>query len=318
MRSRTMLRKGLAIATAALGLALLVPAGGAAATSGGRHDDGGRAGHEHVRAFDHYVALGDSYTAAPLVPTTLPADGCFRSTSNYPSLVGASRRVHGVVDVSCSGARTDDMLGSQQTGLGPVAPQLDAVAADTDLVTVSIGGNDEAVFGTLVGYCPTLRPLDPTGAPCRAAMNAGGSDQLLDAIGRTQQRVGTVIDEIHARAPHARVLVVGYPQLVPRRGTCPDLLPLADGDYAYGLTVNRALTQALARAARTHHAEYVDVWRASRGHDICSADPWVNGQYTDPSRAQSFHPFAVEQQAVAGLVLRQLAHGHRHHHFAHH
>ena len=34
-----------------------------------------------------YVALGDSFTAAPGIPETDGSDGCLRSSRNYPSLV---------------------------------------------------------------------------------------------------------------------------------------------------------------------------------------------------------------------------------------
>ena len=34
-----------------------------------------------------YVALGDSFTAAPGIPETDGSDGCLRSSHNYPSLV---------------------------------------------------------------------------------------------------------------------------------------------------------------------------------------------------------------------------------------
>ena len=278
----------------------------------------GHGHHPPGPAYDHYVALGDSYTAAPLVPQVDVAGGCFRSTSNYPALIIRSGQVASGVDRSCSGAQTKDMTGVQQTALGPVAPQLDSITGDTDLVTLSVGGNDEAVFGTLVTFCPTLRPTHPTGDPCRKAMNATGSDRLLDAVDRTQAKLEAVLEEIRARAPHARILVPGYPQLAPKHGTCPALLPLADGDYSYALTVNRALNSALRKAARREHAEYVDVWRASRGHDICSADPWVNGQFTDPARAQNFHPFANEQAAVADLVLDAISHPGRQDDHGHH
>src|SRR5207245_819479 len=41
-----------------------------------------------------YVALGDSYTAGPLIPEQLPDPmGCFRSDHNYPHLVAAALRV---------------------------------------------------------------------------------------------------------------------------------------------------------------------------------------------------------------------------------
>lgn len=78
--------------------------------------------------------------------------------------------------------------------------------------------------------------------------------------------------------------VVDLPLGDPDTGTCPDLLPLAIG------------------------AEYVDVWTASAGHDICADDPWVNRQLTDQDADAGlrYHPLAAEQRAVAGLILDML------------
>jgi hypothetical protein len=100
------------------------------------------------------------------------------------------------------------------------------------------------------------------------------------------------------------VVVVGYPQIVPASGTCPEL-PLARGDYAYGRQINKGLADAVRVGARKADA-YVDVFAASAGHDICADDPWINGIQTDPARALAFHPFAAEQRAVADLVLDAL------------
>lgn len=86
----------------------------------------------------------------------------------------------------------------------------------------------------------------------------------------------------------------------------PDLLPLADRDVDYALQLNRRLTDALKHAAQANKVGYVDVLTASKGHDICADDPWINGQVTDPARAQSFHPFLAEQTAVAELVVAAL------------
>ncbi|HEY3016031.1 MAG TPA: SGNH/GDSL hydrolase family protein [Nocardioides sp.] len=252
--------------------------------------------------FQRYVALGDSYTAAPFVPTLQVAGGCYRSTNNYPALAARALGVPTFVDRSCSGAQTKDMTTSQLPG---VAPQFDGLTADTDLVTVGIGGNDFSVFGTMVGYCPTLRASDPTGAPCRDAMRADGEDRLFAAIAETRARVTAVVAAIRERSPEATILVVGYPEIGPRVGTCTDLMPLADGDYKYANQVNQRLTWALRDAATANHVGYVDVWSASQGHDVCSADPWINGQFTDPTRAAGFHPFANEQLAVAGLIVAE-------------
>jgi hypothetical protein len=133
-------------------------------------------------------------------------------------------------------------------------------------------------------------------------MRAGGQDRLLAAVATTQKHVRDVIVAVRDRAPHARIEVVGYPKLLPSHGTCTARIPLATGDYRYVDQVNQRLAWALREAAAQEHVGYVDVWRASIGHDICSTDPWINGQYDDPSRAAAFHPFANEQAAVAQLV----------------
>jgi hypothetical protein len=232
------------------------------------------------------------------VPVTDVADGCFRSSNNYPALVAKTLDVP-LTDVSCGGARTQDFTRAQHPD---VPPQLDALTKDTTLVTVGIGGNDEQVFGTLTTRCPSLRSRDPQGAPCEAAMQRGGQDVLLSALDRTRRSVTTVLREVHRRAPQAQVLVVGYPQLVNASDRCAKL-PLATGDYTYGEQVNRALMEAVKGAAKASGSGYVDVWSASRGHDICSSDPWINGPVNDQQRAARYHPFAVEQQAVARLVV---------------
>lgn len=105
--------------------------------------------------YDHYVALGDSFAAmgSRSATTTGPFE-CFRSVDNYPSLVLADDRVTAGEDVTCSSAVTADIPG-----------QAAALTPDTDLVTLSIGGNDIR-FGEIAACfrraltepldCPTL------------------------------------------------------------------------------------------------------------------------------------------------------------------
>lgn len=260
--------------------------------------------------FASYVALGDSFTAGPLIPDLVVAGGCFRSTRNYPALLARRLGVSAFTDVSCSGADTTDMTQSQQTALGVVPPQLDSLDRDTDLVTLSVGGNDFSVFSRLVTVCPSLRASDPTGAPCRRRLGGHRGDALLSDVARTRGRIAGVVREVRRRAPHAQVLLVGYPRLAPPDGTCPERLPLADGDYDYATRVERALNAAMRRAAHEEGAEYVDMFGRSLGHDICATDPWVNGQDTDRDAAAAYHPFAAEMVAVADAVQARLRRGH--------
>ncbi len=245
-----------------------------------------------------YVALGDSFVSAPLVPVTDVANGCFRSSANYPALVARELGAE-LDDRSCGGAETVHFRRSQ---FADVEPQSTALKKSTDLVTIGIGGNDSEVFAQLVDVCPRLRDRDPDGAPCQEEMASGGGDRLLGAIEKTRTRATEVVAQVRRRAPEAKVLVVGYPRIVDPDNVC-DELPLARGDYAYAERVNRGLTEALRSAARATGSTYVDVWTASAEHDICSEDPWVNGVESDQKRAAAYHPFAEEQEAVAELVL---------------
>jgi lysophospholipase L1-like esterase len=246
-----------------------------------------------------YVALGDSFTAGPLVPTTDVADGCFRSDGNYPSLVADRLDVDRLVDVSCSGADTQDLTGRQHTvGAASVRPQLTALTPGTDLVTLGIGGNDFGVFGTLVRSCTRSGRSDDR-APC-----AQGAD-LLPRLDRTEERVVEALREIERRAPDARVLLVGYLRLAPEEGRCPQL-PFTRADYAYADRVTRALNEALAGAAERTGVEFVDMYAASEGHDICADEPWVNGVQTDRNAALAYHPFAEGMAAVADELVQRL------------
>lgn len=253
---------------------------------------------------EHYVALGDSYTAAPFTGDQGSDDGCFRSNGNYPHLVAKEVGL-ALSDVSCSGATTDALDSRQVTfDGGRRPPQLKALAEDTDLVTVSIGANDFDLFGTLIHQCVALADQDPRGAPCTEADRVDGESIAQSRVDRIRTRVRTSLREITDRAPDARVLLVGYPQLAPAEGSC-EQLPIAEGDYPFARRLNEQVNRALADAARAAEAEFVDVFAATEGHDMCAADPWIAG--TEPvADAAPFHPYPEEQQAVADLILERL------------
>ncbi|GAB3491911.1 SGNH/GDSL hydrolase family protein [Amycolatopsis cihanbeyliensis] len=260
--------------------------------------------------FRHYVALGDSYTSGPLIPLPrLDPVGCVRSTSNYPALLAHKLRVHTYTDVSCGGADTGDMTSPQEVFLGPNPPQFDALRPHTDLVTVGIGGNDHGVFGSLVGTCPGLRAEDPTGAPCREHFTEDGVDTILAKISDTRRNVTEVLRGIHERSPRARVLLIGYPRIAPETGYCPNVLPFAEGDYAWLNEVERALNAALENAAAADgDTTYVDTFGPSRGHDACQprGTAWVNGQHRKLLAAAEYHPYLTGMRGVAGVTYAQL------------
>lgn len=252
---------------------------------------------------DEYVAIGDSYTSAPGNGPSV--DDCLQTNENYPHNV-ATRLGLKLKDVSCGGAATKNVMAPQTIRSTSRPPQGDAVSRDTDLVTISLGGGDVDALGHVAFGCASVRTQDPAGAPCQTADSVGGSSAIETEIAKTRQRLIAVIKQVAERAPHARIVVVGYPEFFPEAGPCTQL-PLALGDYAFAHRINQLLVEAQAAAAARTGVEYVDVFAASRGHDMCAKDPWIAGLHPVRPGATALHPYPEEQQLVADLLVDLLS-----------
>jgi lysophospholipase L1-like esterase len=255
-----------------------------------------------------YVSLGDSYTSGPLVPdlTGKPL-GCLRSNHDYPSLVAAAIGTSSFTDVSCAGADTTNMTGPEWVGLGTNPPQLNALTSATTLVTLGIGGNDIG-FSDIVLVCAALSLTDPFGAPCKRHYTSGGTDRLARAVAQTGPKVGAVLAAIHRRAPAARVLLVGYPVILPNTGRgCWPLVPFAFGDVPYLRALEQQMNRVLASEAGAHRATYVNTYTDSIGHDLCQGPRtrWIEG-IVPTSPAAPVHPNGPGEKAMARQVLAAL------------
>ena len=250
-----------------------------------------------------YVAMGDSYSAAsgvlPPDPTAPPQ--CLRSILNYPHVI-ASRVDVRLRDVTCGAAETDHFSEEQYPG---VPPQLDALTRRTRLVTMTIGGNDEGVFVGAIAKCGTagLTTLGQ-GSPCR---DEYGRSFVRTIRQQTAPALVEALRAVHRRAPRAEVAILGYPWIVPEATGCFDRLPIAEGDVPYLRNIQRVLNVAVERAADTTDSTYVDLSRASDGHDACK-DPgvrWVEPvlQGTNPVVV---HPNALGERRMARRAIRVL------------
>ncbi len=254
-----------------------------------------------------YVALGDSYTAGPLVPS--PGGGpiaCLRSTNNYPAVIGRVLPTARRRDVSCSGARTNEMTARQPFSDNP--PQFDALSADVRLVTLGIGFND-ARLDRVIADCLLRSLLQPSDTACRDSFMSSGQDSLTQAIDDTAPKVAAVLQGIHRRAPQARVVVLGYPSIVPSDGRgCWPLVPLRRDNLRYFDELLVKLDAMLAEQAADNDAEYADSYSTSIGHDVCAApgQKWWEGAIPT-SPAYPWHPNALGQRHLARSVLDVLA-----------
>jgi lysophospholipase L1-like esterase len=256
-----------------------------------------------------YVALGDSFTSAPLVLNQVGQPlGCARSDHNYPSIVAAATGAATFVDRSCGSATTVHMTAPQSVPLGTNPPQFDGLRADAGLVTIGIGGNDVGLVGA-AEQCVALGALAPTGSACRSNFaKPGGGDALADQIAATAPKIAATLQGIHARSPGARVLLVGYPAVGADSGkSCYPLVTLSDDDMAYLVGMLKKTNEMLAAQAAANDAEYVDTYTDSVGHDVCTAigTRWFEG-IVPTSPAFPIHPNALGEASMARSVLRVL------------
>lgn len=309
-----MLRRTALSACSALLAAVLVPAlpsqaaprdtstGTVAATAGSEAAGSKAAGSKAVGPL-RYVALGDSYSAASgvLPPDPTAPLQCLRSTRNYPHVI-AARTGARLTDVTCGAAETGDFFREQYPG---VAPQLDALRKRTQLVTMTIGGNDNNTFIGAILSCGVagLSTLGK-GSPCK--------DQYGQSFERAVRQVTypalvKTLRAVHRRAPRATVAILGYPWILPPKGGCFGKMPVARGDVPYLRSLQATLNNAVRRAAKATRSIYVNLGRVSEGHDACQP---VGVRWVEPVLGTTnpvvVHPNALGERKMAARTIKVL------------
>jgi lysophospholipase L1-like esterase len=252
-----------------------------------------------------YVALGSSFAAGPGIKPRLDK-AASRSGRNYPHLVAEALGLE-LVDVTCSGATTANLLSDPQN---EAPPQLDAVSPGTDLVTVTAGGNDLDYVGSFLrgSMMNTLaRPVGLVskrlGNRIRARVSYLKQQAEYDAVA---DALVEIVDRIRESAPRSRILLVDYLTLVGPT-TRPRLdVPLNEEQLPSIVMMAEGLAQAFAKASARSGAELVAASAASLDHGIGSAEPWTTGFGFRPGSAVGYHPNEAGMAAVADLVVQQL------------
>jgi lysophospholipase L1-like esterase len=244
----------------------------------------------------NYVSMGSSFAAGPGIPpaqTGTGAAACARSADNYASIVSRDVGAN-LVDASCSGATTANVLTDSQAGQ---PPQVNSVTSATQFVTVTIGGNDVDYLGSLDTYsCLTS-----------GGTNCGSVDQaaINQTFGVLAGRIENVVNAVHATAPQARVYLVSYFTVLPDSGVCTGV-PFTSDQLTFEHSISSRLATATSTAASATGATLVDLAAASHGHDACAATPWVE-TYTPAAGRSQYHPNEAGMTAAAALVESALA-----------
>lgn len=292
-------------------------------------------------ASDTYVALGDSFTsgtgAGDYDPDTVVSFGgilgnpkCVRSPHAYPQLLVGNPLTQSLRHVACHGATTASLLAGAH-GEGSQAAQ---VNGSTKTVTIGIGGND-------LDFAEILKDCVKSGAgPGGSSCEKDSDQRISNLIGPlvTEQRIEGIIDDVRQAGGNPRILLVGYPRFFPADGlrvgfpgqeapqSCEKV------DWSDQLWINEKIkalnTQLERNVAERKGVEYVDVYSASEGHELCrqSQDPTadtafmhgIRGDHHDPRSGvhvigrdgpewESFHPTRFGHERIAERVRAVLA-----------
>jgi lysophospholipase L1-like esterase len=241
-----------------------------------------------------YVALGSSFAAGPGVPD--PTGSCGRSDSNYANLVANTLELS-LTDVSCNGATTDNIRHTPQNG---AAPQINAVTAETRLVTVTIGGND-------INY--TSSTFACAGTPADEQCTANLDQQAIDnAVDQLPGKLAATIDAIRDKAPRATVVLVTYPRVFPVDAINCEELELSPQDTRYLAALGQTLEDIFVSVATRKQILVADAYVRAAGHGPCATpitERWVAGNVVASSGIR-YHPTAEGHQEMARLVLAAL------------
>jgi GDSL-like Lipase/Acylhydrolase family len=216
----------------------------------------------------NYVSIGDSYTSGPGIEPYAPGApaNCGQSERNYPHLVATALKLS-LTDVSCGGATTSDETESQFEGQ---APQDDALSESTEVVTVGMGGNDHGLFGTLLNGCTQIDAIE--GSPVKAACREKYESYVQTTFAEDRPEEEAALVHIKELAPNAKVFVVGYPEITPNHGTCPQQFPWHEADLKWFRDkVQKFGNKSIKAGAKAHGAIFVDTFKPSEGHNACQA-----------------------------------------------
>jgi lysophospholipase L1-like esterase len=222
-----------------------------------------------------YDALGDSYASGFGVPP-YTGGNCQRSDSAYAVQLDGRMKVALDDFVACAGATTATLVSGGQ---------LEALDSNTDLVTISIGGNDIG-WSSTVGAC--LLGSDAQCAGSIALTRAKVTNDL-------PAKLDSVYAQVAARAPGAEVLVTGYPHLFSSGyGAYFGASPAEQEALNAGADL---LNGVIADAAADHGFGFVDVTKRFLDHGANASDPWLHGL-----DSAAFHPNAEGYEAYTAAV----------------
>jgi lysophospholipase L1-like esterase len=280
----------------------------------------------------NYVAMGDSHSSGEGAKdytsdtNIIGSDGygnmCHRSDNAYPKKLNLFQAVSDIPlananvgaslendeFLACSGAKTENVKlagtapprahGEPPDDVSQLNRKFDAstvpvVNQATDLVTISIGGNDIG-FGDIAKSCMLGGSCEDSGAFFYGDNGQSAIEIAQEnGLGTLNEDVTTLITEIQVAASSAVIVLVGYPTLFPEN-------PTKGCDGVFDTDEQRALNELvgdvndqLALAACNADVHFVDPNDGyfKEKHKLCADEPYFQDKTIGAGRSQeSYHP----------------------------
>jgi lysophospholipase L1-like esterase len=252
------------------------------------------------------AALGSSFAAGPgIEPVAEAAAG--RSARNYAHQL-ADRLGARLVDLTVSGATTANILDTPQQVAPGVAfpPQLDGVPADTDVVTITAGGNDlQFAKAMLYVAWQRMEPESPMVSMLRSMLSEAIPAPTEHTVALATAGLVRAVEKVRVRAPAARVLLVDYLTVLDEVSV--GAAPFSREEITQLLVIQSAIREVFRDAATRTGADLVLASSLSVGHALGSSEPWVQPFHQVMTQTGgSFHPNEAGMTAIAAELERVL------------
>lgn len=257
-----------------------------------------------------YVALGDSFSS-----------GEGAGAHNYFQLNGKDVKCHraptawsfvlaqasdeiadDMTNFACTGALTKHVLRKAFKGEPKQIDQLQTqnLREQVDLITITVSGND-AGFSGLVRECFT--------SDCAKDATSGKWREKAREAARVL--ASDIVPALQQAAPSARVVIVGYPRLLPEKKA--EVMRCGWLKDAERKALNRLVKKVNGYLADAVYTELFEnpsykapdiilPFDALDGHELCSADSHVVKIYGNPRNSEQSHPDIEGQKDYARAV----------------
>lgn len=228
------------------------------------------------------MALGDSYAAG--IGAGRQRGEMERTDAGYPLRVAGALGMD-LTYQAVLGATVEDVARDQVPALGDA----------TELVTVTVGGND-------VGFVPVLLEVVQ---PAWVSDSDAAIDGALDLIrGDLPGRLTRLLEDVGQSAPNAQLVVTGYPHLFNGVSDCSLLTFVTRHEMDWLARAADELVMAIEAVTEDVGGLFVDVREGFDGHQVCDDEEWING-LAWPLH-DSYHPNAAGHDSYGDIVLSGL------------